>query len=292
LKEKLNAIEAHFASAPTLDILGKDFTDVRDQELKGQATDAGGDLLGRYNAASKEVTKRYLDALRTAAAAAASGTTGDALAPYGSYIDATRLLLHEALANKDKDGEALYGPMYKQTWLEINEIATKLFNEAYQSRVPWSNLLTDTSSWEIITSSSFKHTFGAGLTLVNESGDQARTGGLSYKPADKWRDYVIEAEIKIDSGSLVFYTRIVDKMDTKEVPGFRLGTKNATIQIEYGKTYNLVITTIGNQITVTGEGVAWSEDLKTTMTLKGKPGIVADTGTTATITKLRARHLR
>jgi hypothetical protein len=122
---------------------------------------------------------------------------------------------------------------------------------------------------------------------------QSSSGGLSYTPADKWRDYVLEVEVKIDSGALVFYTRIGDKMDTKEVPGFTLGTKNATIPIEYGRVYNLVISTIGNQMTVTYKGeLLNAEDIKSTKSRKGEPGIVAQAGTTATITKLRARHLR
>lgn len=292
LKEKLDAIEKHFGSAPTRDILGKDFADVRDQELKQQATEAGGELLERYNRAAKEVTKRYLDALRTAATAAASATTGEQLEPYGPLEDTIRALLHEAMANKDKEAEAIYQPMWQQTYKEINEIVSKLFNEAYLNRVPWTPLLTDTAGWALASSSSFKHTFGAGLKLVNEPGEQSASGGLQYTPADKWRDYVLEVEVKIDSGSVVFYTRIGDKMDTKETPGFTLGTKNATIQIEYGKTYNLVVTTIGGSMTVTGEGIAHTEDMKSTKSRKGEPGVVAHAGTTATITKWRARHLR
>ena len=258
-----------------------------------QATEAGGELLERYNRAAKELTKRYVEALRTAASAAASGTTGEQLFPYGPYEDTVRLLYHEAMANKDKEGETLYQPMWVQAYKEINEIVTKLFNEAYQSRVPWSNLLTDQSVWTPATSSSFKHTFDAGLTLVNEPGGQSRSGGLSYTPADKWRDYVLEVELKVDSGALVFYTRIGDKMDLKETPGFTVGTENTSIPIESGKVYNLVISTIGNRLTVTGEGISpYAGDIEPTKARKGEPGIVAQAGTTATITKLRARHLR
>ena len=292
LKEKLSAFEGHLAGSPTTEILMKDFGEVRDTELKLQATDAGGDLLARYNTANKEITRRYVEALRTAAAGAASATTGEGLAAYGPYEDTVRLLLHEAMANKDKEADELYTPIWKKTYNEVNQIVSTLFNEAYQNKVQWANLLADTGGWEIIQSSSFKHTFGAGLTLINERGEQSASGGLSYRPADKWRDYVLEAEVKVDSGTLVFYTRIGDKMDTKEVPGFSLGTKDATIQIEYGKSYNLVISTIGNQLTVAGEGIAWSDDIKSTKSRKGEPGIVAQAGTTATITKLRARHLR
>jgi len=292
LKEKLTTIEAHFASAPPIDILGYDFAVVRDTELKSQATEAGGELLERYNRAAKEVTKRYIETLRKAANAAASATNGEQLAPYGPLETTTRLLLHEAMANKDAEAEAIYQPMWEQTCTEIDGIVTKLFNEAYQSRVPWTNLLTETSSWTPAPSTSFKHTFGAGLTLVNEPGEQSGSGGLSYAPADKWRDYVLEVEFKLDSGTLVFYTRIGDTMDPKEVPAFSVGTKDATIQVEYGKTYTLVISTIGNKLTVTGAGISHTEDIESTKSRRGEPGIVAEAGTTATITRLRARHLR
>jgi len=51
--------------------------------------------------------------------------------------------------------------------------------------------------------------------------------------------------------------------------------------------------TIGNRLTVTGEGISpYAEDIESTMSRKGEPGIVVPAGTTATITKLRARHLR
>ena len=49
---------------------------------------------------------------------------------------------------------------------------------------------------------------------------------------------------------------------------------------------------VGDRI-VTGEGIApYSLQLRSTMSRKGEPGIVAQAGTAATITKLRARHLR
>ena len=298
LKEKINAIEAHFAGAPSIEVLTKDFHDARDLELKQQATDAGGDLEARHKAMVKEVTRRYLETLTTAANAAATATTGEGLAPFGPLEDTYRQLLHEAMApgpTKDAEAQAHYDPLWKQTWIQVNQIVEKLFDEAYQNKVPWTNLLQDTQGWTIIPSSSFKHTFGAGLTLVNAPGDQSASGGLSYTPADKWRDYVVEVEFKIDSGTLVFYTRIGDKMDVKECPGFSVsGAKDPKVPIEFGKTYTMLISVIGNQLTVTGEGLSpyTDDNIKSTNSRKGEPGIVAQEGTTATITKMRARHLR
>ncbi|HEU4418508.1 MAG TPA: hypothetical protein VFT55_06185, partial [Planctomycetota bacterium] len=252
------------------------------------------ELLDRYNRAAKEVTKRYLEALRTAANAAASATSGEQLAPYGPLEDVSRVMSHEAMATKDTAAQATYEPMWKQTYTEINGIVEKLFDEAYQNKVPWSNLLANTADWAIIPSSSFKHTFGGGgLSLVNAAGGQSMSGGLSYAPADKWRDYVLEVEFKIDSGTLVFYTRIGDKMDTKECPGFSVsGAKDPKVPIEFCKTYTMVISVIGNQLTVTGKGISHTENIKITSSRKGEPGIVAPPGTNAHITRLRARHLR
>ncbi|HEX6812398.1 MAG TPA: hypothetical protein VF384_12290 [Planctomycetota bacterium] len=295
VKEKLKNIEDHLAGSPTLDVLEKDFAAVRDAELSSQAADAGDVIKSRYEAAAKQVSSRYLEMLRKAAEGASTATTGEGLAPYGALEDTVRILLHEAMASKDKAAEDLYGPMWRQTYTEVNGIVSRMFNEAYLNRVPWTpNLLTDAANWAVVDSSSFSHTFGAGLTLTNEAGDQAASGGLSYTPGNNWRDYVLEIEFKVDSGTLVFYTRIGDKMDTKEVPGFSVGvTKDPTITIEYGKTYNIVVSTIGNQISVSGEGIAWSDDnIRSTKSRKGEPGIVAQEGTKATITKFRARHLR
>jgi hypothetical protein len=45
-------------------------------------------------------------------------------------------------------------------------------------------------------------------------------------------------------------------------------------------------------MTVSGEGISHTEEIKSTKSRKGEPGIVAQAGTNATITKMRARHLR
>ena len=292
LKEKLAGIEAHLASNPPIDVLGWDFREVRSPDLMMEADQAPPDVKARFNSVAKHVAQKYIEVLRAAANASASATTGEGLQSYGPLEDTIRTMLHEARAHKNAEAEAIYQPMWKQTYNEVNGIVSKLFNEAYQSRVEWKNLLTDTLGWTFAASSSFKHTFGAGLSLVNVPGEQSGAGGLSYTPADKWRDYVLEVEFKLDSGTLVFYTRIRDRMDAKEVPAFSVGTKDSTIRIEYGKTYTLVISTIGNKLTVTGEGISHAEDIEYTKSRKGEPGIVALAGTTATITGLRARHLR
>lgn len=76
LKERLDAIEAHLAGAPNIEVLAKDFADVRDLELETQASEVGGELEVRFKATAKEVTKCYLAALRKAANTGTSAITG------------------------------------------------------------------------------------------------------------------------------------------------------------------------------------------------------------------------
>lgn len=294
LVEQLNGIEKQLGAAPSVEDLAKLFDAVRDADLGSQAADAGGSLKTRYDDAVKAVTSKYISELQTKTAAAAQATTGEALAPFGQLEDTLRAVLESAKMINDADTVSKYSPMYSQVVKEVNEIATRLFDDAYVDRVPWKDLLADAQSWTEVPSPTFTHKFGGGLQLSNAAGDEAQSGGLSYRPGSHWRDYVIEAEVKLDSGTLVFYARVGDKMDAKMVPAVSFGTKNPNVAAEYGKTVTLVIRVIGKQIAVSvdGAGVYGPEDITSSKSRKGEPGIVAQAGTNATITRLRVRHLR
>ena len=294
LVEQLNGIEKQLGGDPSVEDLAKLFTAVRDADLGSQAADAGGTLKTRYDEAVKAVTAKYITVLQSKTAAAAQATTGEALAPFGQLEDTLRAVIEAANMSNDIDTKTKYGPIYTQVVKEVNEIATRLFDDAYVDRVPWKDLLADAASWTEVASPTFTHKFGGGLQLSNAAGEEAQSGGLSYTPGSHWRDYVIEAEVKLDSGTLVFYARVGDKMDAKMVPAVTFGTKNPNVAAEYGKTVTLVIRVIGRQIAVSvdGAGVYGPEDITGSKSRKGEPGIVAQAGTNATITRLRVRHLR
>ena len=294
LVEQLNGIEKQLGGDPSVEDLAKLFTAVRDADLGSQAADAGGTLKTRYDEAVKAVTAKYITVLQSKTAAAAQATTGEALAPFGQLEDTLRAVIEAANMSNDIDTKTKYGPIYTQVVKEVNEIATRLFDDAYVDRVPWKDLLADAASWTEVASPTFTHKFGGGLQLSNAAGEEAQSGGLSYTPGSHWRDYVIEAEVKLDSGTLVFYARVGDKMDAKMVPAVTFGTKNPNVAAEYGKTVTLVIRVIGRQIAVSvdGAGVYGPDDITGSKSRKGEPGIVAQAGTNATITRLRVRHLR
>jgi len=294
LVEQLSGIEKQLGGDPSVEDLAKLFTAVRDADLGSQAADAGGTLKTRYDEAVKAVTAKYITVLQSKTAAAAQATTGEALAPFGQLEDTLRAVIEAANMSNDIDTKTKYGPIYTQVVKEVNEIATRLFDDAYVDRVPWKDLLADAASWTEVASPTFTHKFGGGLQLSNAAGEEAQSGGLSYTPGSHWRDYVIEAEVKLDSGTLVFYARVGDKMDAKMVPAVTFGTKNPNVAAEYGKTVTLVIRVIGRQIAVSvdGAGVYGPDDITGSKSRKGEPGIVAQAGTNATITRLRVRHLR
>jgi hypothetical protein len=164
--------------------------------------------------------------------------------------------------------------------------------------VPAKNLLDVPGDWLEVKSASFKSNIGnAGMTLTNE-GEGATSGGVSYQPGSHWRDYVLEMDVKLDAGELVIYTRVGDKMDLKQVPGFSIGTQSGShipnLVVEYGKPMSLTISTIGNFIRVATQDnpAAHTDELVGNKSRAGEPGIEAKAGTKATISKLKARVLR
>ena len=293
LKEQLEGIEKQLAASPTAETLARLFVSARDPEITQQANEFT-DLKPRHTSLVKSVSDQYITSLRAAATAAAGSTTGEALAPYGALEDTLRTVVEEAGAATDTETVQKYEPVYRQVVGEINEIVAKLFDDAYIQRVPSKNLLEDPAGWTPIETSSFTHKFGGGLTLANAPGETSESGGLTYTAGRVWRDYVIDMEVTLESGELVFYTRIGDKMDTKAVPGFTLGLKNTNVLAEPKKAYKIQVRVIGKEFTVLvdGAGQQHGEELTIRKSRKGEPGVVAKAGTNAVISSFRVKHLR
>jgi len=163
------------------------------------------------------------------------------------------------------------------------------------------NLLDTPKGWqEAIKSESLKMSFGSqGLTLTNNAGEGASPGGVRYLPGTSWCDYVFDIDFKLDSGTMVIYTRVGEKMDLSQGPGFSIGTivgtRTPDVVVEYGKPMSLTVSTIGNVLTVTSpdNGVTpYRHELMAYPMRRGEPGIELKAGTTVTITKVRARVLR
>jgi hypothetical protein len=137
-----------------------------------------------------------------------------------------------------------------------------------------------------------------GLSLTNEASEGARSGGLRYQPGSSWRDYVLEMDFRLESGTMVIYTRVGDKMDLEQGQGFSIGTNVGThtpdVVVEHGKPVSLTVSTIGNVLTVTSpdNSVMPRDLLMACKSRRGEPGIEARPGTNVTITRLRARVLR
>jgi hypothetical protein len=294
LVDQLTGIETQAAANPPVEQLAKLFGQVRDSELAAQSADAGGVYKTRYDTDVKAVTSKYIDALRTKANGAASATTGEGLAPYGQLEDALHVVMSKAQETSDVDTINQYKGAYSQCRTEIDQIVEKLFDDAYVEKAPWKDLLADSGSWLIAASPTMvPPKFGGGLTLENSEGGQS--GGMVYTPGKEWRDYVLELEVNLKSGTLSVFTRVGDenKMDTKVEPGFTYGTKNTKFMAEYGKSHTIAVRVIGKTMTVYIDGAVQSpESLTSTQSRRGKPGLAITGGTSAQISKMRVRLLR
>jgi hypothetical protein len=297
LVERMQGIEAQLAANPSSENLGKQYAAVRDADLKLQADDAGGQYQANYNNLVKKVARQYIDVLSAESAAAASATTGEALAPYGTLEDTLRLEMERAMQSTDTEAQQQYGSLLKKTMTEVDAIGARLFDEAYINKAPWIDLLADKEHWLVRESPTFKAQFGAGLLLTNAAGEEAKSGGVSYKPGENWRDYVLDMEFKLDSGTIVVYVRVGDAMDTKMVPGFTVGVpqgnKTFNVLAEPGKVHTLQVSVIGRTLIALLDGQnPYQDDIAANKSRRGEPGIVAQAGTNATISRMRVRKLR
>jgi hypothetical protein len=176
---------------------------------------------------------------------------------------------------------------------EIDAVVAKLFDDAYIDKVAWKDLLADANAWIIAQSPTFVSKFGGGLTLENP--ERGQSGGLLYMPGGRWRDYVLELEVTLASGTLSVFTRVGDenKMDVQAVAGFTYGTRNTKYMAEYGKPHMIAVRVIGKTMTVYIDGAVQSpESLTLNQSRRGKPGLAITGGTSAQISKLRVRLLR
>ena len=301
LTENLGSIDQKLATNPDTAAFATLLTQVRDADLQMQANNAGGEFKTRYEATRLRVTERYIEALRGACRSAATATSGEGPAPFGTLEDVLRTLVIEARYANDVEAIKKYEPMLTQTYDEINAICSKLFDDDYQNKVAWTDLLTDPGAWTVATSNSFKYRFYP-LTMSTTASDSSQSGGISYVPwGCDWRDYVLDMEFKLDSGVMVVSTRVGEKMETKDAPSFSVGDWTGGSQVKvlvaYGKPNTMTVSTISDQMTVkVNEQVVLIDFIEPTKSRKGGPGIVvkADPAspTNLTITRLRARLLR
>jgi hypothetical protein len=292
LVDQLKGIETQLAANPPAEQLAKLFAQVRDSELAAQAAEAGGNYKTQYDTDVKTVTSKYVEALR--ARASPSGTTGEALAPYGPLEDTLRIVVDAAQMANDIDTVNQYKNSYTQCVAEINGIAEKLFDDAYIEKQAWKDLLADPGSWLVAESGSFTRKFGSG-TLLLDNAEGGQSGGVLYTPGGQWRDYVLEMEVKLDMGTLSVFTRVGDenKLDTNAVPGFTFGTKNTKLNADYGRTQTLQVRVIGKKITVyVDNSPLYDDSLGLNKSRRGKPCLAVSGGTTANISKLRVKLLR
>jgi hypothetical protein len=258
--------------------------------------DLGGSMLDRFQALQERVEAAYFAALwRRALAELVSARDGDGLATWATYEDVIRRLREEADDAKDYARERAYRREAQQVFSMINRKVEELFTPEYLARVRPINLLNDPGNWEPAGGTdTVKYQFTDNALVITNEGEDARFGGIFYKAASKWRDYVVELDFKLDAGALTFYTR-AEVMDTKHAPGISIGKEKCDVNFtDFGRTKSAVISVIGGRFTVALDGadVKSSEPLSFDFPRKGPFAIAIKPGTALTITRLQVRKLR
>jgi hypothetical protein len=300
IRDTIEGITKDLSGQPNPDSLEATFRKIR--EVKPDAEAAGPDFVAQLNDLRKKCNTILFDTLRARATEeAASAKEGRDLAAHGKLEDLLMVLSGEAQLDKDTDGISKWNKAYVEIYRETNAIVNQLFTPEYQSRAKWDDMLKDSAAWtDGGAKTNLKYAVSpAGLTMNLDKDGQAKIAGIYFDPSQNWRDYIVEMDVKLDSGTATFYARASSPdeakavLDTQKVSGFSVGTEKVNIQLEYGKTVTIVFSIIGDQWAVSVDGSAMPMDPPNShKSRKGFVAISCKAGSSLTVSRMRYRRLR
>jgi hypothetical protein len=219
-----------------------------------------------------------------------------ALQKLGSAEDDLRELYEAADKEKNAQGKTLFYAYLQELYVRTDKLANLTFNEAAVAAKPWLGLLDGAiaNEWKF---SGVKGSIGrieAGR-LVLAGGDaesKARTVN-SIGDSRQWRDFVIEGEFTIESGSFTMAFRLGKRVDNITSDTVIVTADEGRVQA--GGTYSFTYQLIGSTAKMTWKDdifEAVDRELDTRTNRHGAFGLVLNTGTKVTFTRLRVKELR
>jgi hypothetical protein len=301
IRDTIEGITKDLNGQPNPDALEGTFRRIR--EVKPEAETAGPDFVAKLNDLRKKCNTVFFDTLRARATEeAASAKEGRDLAAHGRLEDLLMVLIGEAQLEKDADGISKWGKAYTEIYRETNAIVNQLFTPEYQNRVKWDDMLKDSAAWtDGGSKTNLKYAVSpAGLTMNLDKDGQAKIAGIYFDPSQNWRDYIVEMDVKLDTGTATFYARASSPdeakavLDTQKVSGFSVGTEKVNVQLEYGKSVTIVFSVIGDQFAVNVDGASMPVEntIGKNKSRKGFVAISCKAGSSLTVSRLRYRRLR
>jgi hypothetical protein len=219
-----------------------------------------------------------------------------ALQKLGQTEDDLRELYDAADKEKNAQAKTLFSSYLQDLYARTDKLAILTFNEAAIANKPWLGLLDGAiaNEWKFTKLTGAIGKVEAGrLVLVGGDADSKGKTVNSIGDSRQWRDFVIEGEFTIESGSFTMAFRLGKRVDNITADTVIVTADEGRIQA--GGTYSFTYQLIGSTAKMT-----WKDDvfessdreLDFRTNRHGAFGVVLNTGAKVTFTRLRVKELR
>jgi hypothetical protein len=219
-----------------------------------------------------------------------------ALQKLGSAEDDLRELYDAADKEKNAQSKTLFYAYLQELYVRTDKLANLTFNEAAVAAKPWLGLLDGAiaNEWKFsgVKGSVGKIEAGRLVLAGGDADSKARTVS-SIGDSRQWRDFVIEGEFTIESGSFTMAFRLGKRVDNVTSDTVIVTADEGRVQA--GGTYSFTYQLIGSTAKMTWKDdifEAVDRELDTRTNRHGAFGLVLNTGTKVTFTRLRVKELR
>jgi hypothetical protein len=299
--DRLTSLEAQ-----SKDIANKTAEELRKMRLNAdtlsiEAQNIGPDAVTRINLVRSSLqtnigTKVKEEAIAFADAQGKSDPRA-ALQKLGAAEDDVFSLWQTMYKEKNEQGKTLFDAYYRDLIARSDKLATEYFTPAVVEQTGWSDLLTGdrASEWELqkgaVKGSSAKIVGGV---LVATGGGPDSKGRALYVVGDKeqWRDFVIDGEFTVESGTFTLAFRLGQNLD-RNTEAIEIRTDEG--KIAPGGTYAFTYQVIGSAVKLTWKDNvldAQDRELMYSTPRHGAFGLVLEKGAKVTFKRLRIRELR
>ncbi len=251
----------------------------------------------RLTSAKSVIDKTYVVRLHDDAKAIAAKGPSEARAALTAYTlaeDEALKLFEESMRRKNKEGEDYYKQHYRDMITESDAIATAVFTADVIEKVPWKDLLAGdaTKGWANDGLKGFRIDSGA-LQAVGPEIGAGKTAIMSIGDREQWRDFELDFEFTLVSGTGSFYFRLGRRPDnagdiypiSTGEGGFKLGEKYGAKATFIGSTLSITWST-ADITPYTPDGASWAR------MRKGAFGLTLNEGSEIKISRLRIREVR
>lgn len=269
--------------------------------LSIEAQNIGPDAVTRINQVRSSLqsnigTKVKEEAIAFADAQGKTDPRG-ALQKLGAAEDDVFSLWQTMYKEKNEQGKTLFEAYYRDLITRTDKLATEYFTPAVVEQTGWSDLLTGdrAAEWELtkgaVKGSSAKIVGGS---MVATGGAADSKGRALYVIGDKeqWRDFVMDGEFTIESGTFTMAFRLGQNLD-RNTEAIEIRTDEG--KIATGGTYAFTYQVIGSAVKLNWKDNvldAQERELMYSTPRHGAFGLVLEKGAKVTFKRLRIRELR